>query len=58
METTIKLREKSEWRCELFGTGPDGLVLRPYKGNEPNFFWRWLQFIFFGNRWVREENKK
>lgn len=26
----------------------------PAKGKEPNFFWRWMQFICFGNRWVKE----
>ena len=49
----IKIPEPSEWHCELFGTGPEGIVLRPTKGREPNFFWRWMQFVFFGNKWVR-----
>lgn len=43
--------EMSEWNCELFGMG-DAIVVNPAKGNVPNRFWRWMQFICFGNRWV------
>ncbi len=45
----------SEWRCDLFGT-PD-ICLHPRKGNEPNWFWRWMQFLAFGNRWYRIPKK-
>jgi len=45
--------EQSEWSCELFGCGT-ALVLRPTKENEPNAFWRWMQYICFGNRWVKD----
>lgn len=45
--------EYSNWQCHLFGANPgEGLCYRPLKGNEPNRFWRWMQFICFGNRWV------
>lgn len=46
--------EYSEWKCELFGLGPDGIVFRPLKGKEPNFFWRRMQYIIFGNNWIKE----
>jgi hypothetical protein len=26
---------------------------RPLKGEHPNWFWRWMQFLAFGNRWKR-----
>ena len=58
MEHEIKIPEPSEWHCELFGTGPEGIVLRPTKGREPNFFWRWMQFIFFGNKWVHSRRSR
>lgn len=44
--------EWSGWECELFGTG-QALVLRPVKGKEPNWFWRQMQYICFGNKWKK-----
>lgn len=53
--TKIKTPEYSEWRCHLFGSSNNnGLQWRPLKGKEPNRFWRWMQFICFGNRWVKD----
>lgn len=49
----LKQPEPSEWKCELFGCG-ESVVLHPTKGSEPNWFWRQMQFLCFGNRWVRE----
>ena len=47
----------SEWTCGLFGALPDeGIAWTPLKGKEPNWFWRWMQFICFGNRWVKKGN--
>ena len=47
--------EYSEWMCYLFGTGlPVAYVYRPLKGKEPNWFWRKMQYLCFGNRWVKE----
>jgi len=44
----------SGWECRLFGAADgDGLTWRPYEGNVPNFFWRFMQFVFFGNRWSK-----
>lgn len=42
-----------DWECQLFGMGPSGITVRPRKGNVPNRFWRWMQYLCFGNKWVR-----
>jgi hypothetical protein len=49
----ITTPERSKWRCELFGMG-DSIVWHPPKGKEPNRFWRWMQYLAFGNRWRRD----
>lgn len=46
--------ESSGWKCEMFGLG-NQLVLMPNKGKVPNFFWRWTQYIIFGNKWIKEK---
>ena len=46
--------EPSEWECHLFGSGANGIVLTPNKGEEPNAFWRLMQYLAFGNRWVKK----
>ena len=44
----------SEWQCHLFGsTIGHSITWRPIKGQEPNAFWRWMQYLCFGNRWVK-----
>ena len=48
----------SDWQCQLFGCGEYGIVYTPSKGKEPNIFWRWMQYICFGNKWVRRKNEK
>ena len=50
--------QPSEWKCELFGCRSGGMVLRPQKGNEPNWFWRWMQYLAFGNKWVKDNSWK
>jgi hypothetical protein len=51
---TFILPEESEWSCYMFGGDESGgFRFRPCKGNEPNWFWRWTQWIVFGNRWVK-----
>jgi len=52
----IKIPEESEWECWMFGSDADGsgICWRPARGSVPNFFWRWMQFVCFGNRWVRK----
>ena len=50
----FKEPELSEWTCHLFGAeNYNGLTWRPFKGKEPNAFWRLMQFLVFGNRWVK-----
>ncbi len=43
--------EESEWDCYLFGS--DNFIFKPTKGNHPNFFWRFMQKICFGNKWIK-----
>ena len=47
--------EYSDWKCYLFGGSATSLTWIPYKGNEPNWFWRKMQYLILGNRWVKEE---
>ena len=49
----VQLPDYSDWRCQLFGMG-EALVLRPEEGNVPNRFWRVMQYLFFGNKWTKE----
>ena len=51
----IQPRENSEWVCNCFG-GQDGegIIWNPTKGKEPNWFWRKMQYLILGNRWVKE----
>ncbi len=48
----------SEWQCYLFGNKPGdlGIVWRPEKGKEPNWFWRKMQYLILGNLWVRDND--
>ena len=46
-------KERDEWYCELFGAGPCGMTFHPAKGDAPNWFWRWMQYLCFGNKWVK-----
>ena len=46
--------EYSDWECHLFGMHT-GIIVHPIKGNVPNFFWRWMQYLIFGNRWVKRK---
>jgi len=51
----IKPYESSEWLCYLFGNRGNGMVWRPEKGKEPKWFWRKMQYLCFGNKWVKDE---
>lgn len=48
-------QERSDWQCELFGCGPHGIVWNPAKDHVPNWFWRQMQYLAFGNKWVRKD---
>lgn len=55
---TIETPEYSEWKCCLFGCEPDnGIIWRPLKGQHPNWFWRKMQYICFGNKWIKDITK-
>lgn len=43
----------SQWRVELFGMS--NLIVRPYEHEVPNAFWRFMQRICFGNKWVKDD---
>jgi hypothetical protein len=47
-------QEQSEWTCHLFGSNGEGITWIPSKGKVPNWFWRKMQYLFFGNKWVRK----
>jgi hypothetical protein len=50
--------EMSEWQCYLFGNRPGGMgiVWRPPKGHEPNWFVRWMMKVCFDCTWLKVKN--
>jgi hypothetical protein len=50
----IERPKKSTWKCKLFGM-ENTLIVHPAEGEEPNWFWRWMQYICFGNKWVKDK---
>ena len=46
--------DASEWKCRLYGI--DDFFFIPSKGNEPNWFWRTMQYILIGNKWSKDDN--
>jgi hypothetical protein len=50
---TLQIPEMSEWQCWLIGDGSWGTVIHPKKGDEPNWFHRWMQRMAFGFRWEK-----
>lgn len=54
--STLHLFPKpSKWKCYLFGgTQFSGMTWRPAEGEHPNWFWRLMQFLVFGNRWSKD----
>ena len=45
-----------DWECEMYGTGR-GMIYNPGKDKPiPNWFWRKMQYICFGNKWVKRKN--
>ncbi len=49
--------ELSEWEVYLFGgrTKDTSIAWRPPKGKHPCWFWRKMQWLFFGNLWVKDK---
>lgn len=54
---TLRSVEYSDWKCHCFGSNGDGITWTPLKGKEPNRFWRFMQFLCFGNRWVKTSQR-
>jgi hypothetical protein len=45
----------SNWTCYLFGSEPgNGFAWNPPVGKVPNLFWRKMQFLMVGNKWVKQ----
>ena len=54
-EWTITPPARSDWECELYGMGR-AVVWNPAKDQKiPNWFWRKMQFLILGHRWVRRK---
>lgn len=51
----IIVEQPSEWKCYLYGTKE--YILWPTKGNVPNWFWRKMQYLLMGNKWVKTDGK-
>lgn len=51
---TFAQEEQSDYKCYLFGCG-NCIIVTPAKKNTPNWFWRWMQYLCFGNKWVKEK---
>ena len=45
-ETTFSIPE-NKYECEMFGTD----CWTWQSPTQPNWFWRWMQYICFGNKW-------
>ena len=40
------------WECYLFGLKS---TITVFVVKPPCLFWRWMQYLCFGNKWTREE---
>lgn len=49
----IEPQISSKWRCYMFGGDNMGLVYTPRIDQVPNWFWRKMQYLCFGNKWVK-----
>jgi hypothetical protein len=49
--------EYSDWQCYMWGNRPGGvgIVYRPNKGTEPNWFVRWMMKVCFDCLWVKDK---
>lgn len=50
----VRTTQFSDWKCELFGVGST-LVIQPSKDKVPNWFWRKMQYLIFGNNWIKQK---
>lgn len=49
--------EPSDWECDVFGMN-GWMRVRPEKGKEPNWFWRQMQWLLVGSKWVWRPREK
>lgn len=54
IDYVIRTPKYSKWKCELFWTG-SSIILHPEEGKEPNWFWRKMQYILLGNKWIKND---
>ena len=54
---SLNIPGQSEWECEMYGCGRS-MVWHPAKGTEPNWFWRKMQYLCFGNKWIKNDSTK
>lgn len=55
-EYSIPTYKNSKWTCHLFGGVPGRCITWvPQEGSEPNWFWRKMQYLIFGNKWVKND---
>jgi hypothetical protein len=42
------------WECHCFGAKDgEGIIWETTEGKVPNWFWRKMQYLILGNRWVK-----
>jgi len=47
--------EQSDWTCILFGGSKTSSIRWvPHKNEVPCWFWRKMQWLCFGNKWVKK----
>ena len=49
---TLTPAQPSGWHCEMFGM-KGSLTWHPQSHQVPNWFWRKMQYLCFGNKWVK-----
>mgnify|MGYP007066240878 CR=1 FL=1 len=42
-----------EWQVYLFGGDENGFIWTPQENKVPNWFWRKMQYLILGNKWIR-----
>lgn len=50
-DTVFIGHDGSDWDCHCFGGS--GIKWNPPKGQVPNWFWRKMQYLILGNKWVK-----
>ena len=48
----VRAENPGKWYCEVFGLG-DLVHYYPDKNHVPNAWWRFMQYVIFGNKWKR-----